>query len=353
MKKHTPRVLVVATSRKTRGGITSVVKAHETGEQWKKYHCRWIQTHRDGPAWRKIWYLVTALIEYSVLLPWYDIVHIHVGLRTSVNRKLIFAKLAHVLGKKIIVHFHPATEKHLFDSEFSGKIKCLFGFSDRLIVLSPQWVTWIDEAFPDNNFKMSVVYNPCPRVKRDFNKRKKEILYAGILSDRKGYNRLLEAFAKVYQQFPDWKLVFAGNGELDKAEELREELNIPKDKVVFLGWVSGIEKSKTFQSASIYCLPSWGEGFPMGVLDALAYGIPVVTTPVGGVEQVLHNGRDCLIFDTYDTNALARCLECLMKDEKLRSNLACEADKLVNTCFNIQQINSEIGQIYEEIICQN
>lgn len=63
--KHNPRVLVVATSRKTRGGISSVVKAHETGEQWKKFHYRWIHTHRDGPAWRKLWYLVTALIEYK------------------------------------------------------------------------------------------------------------------------------------------------------------------------------------------------------------------------------------------------------------------------------------------------
>ena len=64
------RVLVVATSRKTRGGITSVVKAHETGEQWKKYHCRWIQTHRDGPTWRKILYFISSLIpqHYSLTL---------------------------------------------------------------------------------------------------------------------------------------------------------------------------------------------------------------------------------------------------------------------------------------------
>ena len=145
------RVLVVATSRKTRGGITSVVKAHETGEQWKRFHCRWIQTHRDGPAWRKVWYLVTALIEYVVLLPWYDIVHIHVGLRTSVDRKLVFAKIAKYFHKRIIVHFHPATEKHLFDPEFSGKIKQLFECSDKLLVLSPQWVTWINQAFPNNH----------------------------------------------------------------------------------------------------------------------------------------------------------------------------------------------------------
>ena len=80
------KVLVVATSRYTRGGITSVVKAHESGEQWKKYHCRWIQSHRDGGKMRKIWYLLTSLCEYLCFLPFYDIVHIHVGVRNSAQK---------------------------------------------------------------------------------------------------------------------------------------------------------------------------------------------------------------------------------------------------------------------------
>ena len=62
------KVLVIATSRKTRGGITSVVKAHETGPQWRKNHCKWIQTHRDGCSLRKILYLIIALLEYLILL---------------------------------------------------------------------------------------------------------------------------------------------------------------------------------------------------------------------------------------------------------------------------------------------
>ena len=65
------KVLVVATSRKTRGGITSVIKAHETGEQWKKYHCKWIETHRDGNIFCKIGYLIRALLLYILLLPFY------------------------------------------------------------------------------------------------------------------------------------------------------------------------------------------------------------------------------------------------------------------------------------------
>ena len=64
-----PKVLVVATSRKTRGGITSVVKAHETGNQWKKYHCKWIETHRDGPSWRKILYFIKAYLQFFCLVP--------------------------------------------------------------------------------------------------------------------------------------------------------------------------------------------------------------------------------------------------------------------------------------------
>ena len=163
---HTPKVLVVATSRKTKGGITSVVKAHETGEQWKKFHCKWIETHLDGNSVRKLWYLATALIEYICLLPFYDIVHIHVGLRTSVNRKLIFARIAHLFGKKIIVHFHPATEKHLFDPMFSGNIKHLFELSNKLLVLSPKWIEWINEAYRGNKYNIQVLYNPCPSVKR-------------------------------------------------------------------------------------------------------------------------------------------------------------------------------------------
>ena len=100
------KVLVVATSRKTRGGITSVIKAHEMGEQWKQYHCKWIQTHRDGPALRKLLYFVIGLIEYIVLLPFYDIVHVHFSEPSSAIRKRIFVRLAKLMNKEVVIHFH-------------------------------------------------------------------------------------------------------------------------------------------------------------------------------------------------------------------------------------------------------
>lgn len=94
------RVLVVATSRKTRGGITAVIKVHEKGNQWQKYHCHWVQTHRDGPSWRKLVYLAGAMVDFILRLPFYEIVHIHFRITCSAIRKLYFERLARLFGKK-------------------------------------------------------------------------------------------------------------------------------------------------------------------------------------------------------------------------------------------------------------
>lgn len=71
----------------------------------EKYHCRWIETHRDGNVIRKLWYLFTALVKYIVLLPFYDIVHIHVATTQSAKRKMLFLYPAKWTGKKLYCIF--------------------------------------------------------------------------------------------------------------------------------------------------------------------------------------------------------------------------------------------------------
>lgn len=341
------KVLVVATSRKTRGGITSVVKAHETGEQWKKYHCRWIQTHRDGPAWRKVWYLITALFEYWILLPWYDIVHIHVATTQSARRKKIFFDLAKILHKKTILHFHPSNEKFLYEASNKKIYRNLFSRADLVLVLSEQWRRWIKEALGLTEH-IEVLYNPCPIVESKPELKQKEILFAGTVIPRKGYADLIRGFSKIASSYPDWKVVIAGNGEIDKAKAIAKECGIEK-QVVFLGWVNGKAKELAFQQASIYCLASDGEGFPMGVLDAWAYGIPCVVTPVGGLPDIVVDGENALVFPVGDVDMLARQLEKMISDNILREKIANASLDLAKTTFNIACINKKLDEIYERL----
>ena len=341
------RVLVVATSRKTRGGITSVVKAHETGGQWKKYHCRWIETHRDGNMARKLWYLATALVEYVCLLPFYDIVHIHIATTQSAKRKRLFFILAKFMKKKTIFHFHPSNEKFLFEPKNRKLYRKLFSQADLVLVLSEQWRRWIKESLGLTE-RIKVLYNPCPVVDRRDDLRRNQVLFAGTVIPRKGYAVLLKGFALIAGKYPQWKVVFAGNGEIDRARSIAESLGIA-GQVEFLGWVSGDEKERVFQESSIYCLASDGEGFPMGVLDAWAYGIPCVVTPVGGIPDIVENGKNGLIFPVGDSGKLAEQLDLLMQDQSLRRQIVAGSDKYVYGQFCVENINRQLGEIYSTL----
>lgn len=341
------KVLVVATSRKTRGGITSVIKAHERGKQWNEFHCKWIETHRDGNMIRKLWYLMTSIIKYMIFLPFYDIIHIHVATTQSARRKRIFFLLAKTMHKKTILHFHPSNEKFLFEEHNKKLYREMFSQADKVLVLSEQWRKWIREALGLNE-NIDVLYNPCPTVQRREDIREKSILFAGTIIPRKGYETLLKGFAQIASRHPDWRIMFAGNGEIENAERLAKELQI-ENQVEFLGWVSGEKKELAFQKASIYCLASDGEGFPMGVLDAWAYGIPCVVTPVGGIPDIIVNGINGLIFNVGDYRQLSCQLEKLVADRALRKSIVEMSDLYVNGTFRADTINKQLYNIYAAI----
>lgn len=339
---------MAATSRKTRGGITSVVKAHEKGKQWKEYHCRWIETHRDKGAAVKLGYLICGFVEFLLLLPFYGIVHVHTSEPPSACRKLPFVVLAKLWRKKVIVHFHAFSPETTFRSKYKKVYRWLFGKADMLIVLSPTWEQSVKETFPQlNNIK--VVYNPCTvEILPARYEKRKQILFAGTLNQRKGYADMIKAFAKIAQQHRDWQLVFAGNGEVEQGKALASSLGIER-QTIFLGWVNGEAKDKAFKEASVFCLPSYAEGFPMAVLDAWAYGLPVVTTPVGGMPDIAEDGKNVLLFTPGDIDGMAQCFERMISDEQLRSNIAEESTKFAQEKFAVEVINRQIGEIYRRL----
>lgn len=342
------KVLVVATSRKTRGGITSVVKAYENGEQWNKFHCKWIETHIDKNAIWKISYLIIGFIKYVSLLPFYDIVHIHISEPISAIRKIPFMYLACLLNKKTIVHFHSFSA----DTTTNGRYKCIykymFGKANAIVVLSEFWKKAVADAFCLDR-TIHIIYNPCTtEVLPTTYPKKKQILYAGTVNARKGYADMIKAFAMIAKENPAWKIVFAGNGEIEQGKSLARSLGI-STQIEFLGWVSGKDKDKTFKESSIFCLPSYAEGFPMGVLDAWAYGLPVITTPVGGIPDIAIDGKNLLLFDPGDYNSLALQMNKMIKDNILRECISKESVKLAQEIFNVKTICKKVEELYKNI----
>lgn len=344
-----PKVLVLATSRRTHGGISSVVMAHEMADEWEKYSCRWIATHRNGSMAVKLLYLMTGMATYLWYLPWSKTVHMHIGEAPSARRKSLFMRLAKLTGKKTIVHFHAFDTASTIEGPYSSVYKKLFDDADRVVVLSKMWKQAVCSTFELGD-KMRVLHNPCPRIADNSGEVQKKniILSAGVVSPRKGYHDLIRAFAIIAHKYPQWKLVFAGSGEIDNGKAIARESGI-ENQVEFPGWVAGSEKDRLFRETSIFCLPSYAEGFPMAVLDAWAYGLPVIATPVGGLPDIVHDNEDILLFQPGDTNTLAAQLERLIGDTELRHRIETASRKFANEDFNITTIGSCLGNIYAEL----
>jgi len=226
----------------------------------------------------------------------------------------------------------------------------LFTCADMALVLSPSIKHKVEECIGKNH-RIEVLFNPCPTVDTitPFEERKKEILFAGTLNSNKGYKELIRAFSKIASKHPEWKVVFAGNGEVSDASAIAIECNV-KEQCVFLGWVNGEQKDNAFRRASILCLASYAEGFPMAVLDAWAYGIPVVTTPAGGLIDIIKDGENGLLFPFGDVDAMAMQLDRIISDNQLRESIAKESMQLAHSTFNIQNINKQLGDIYQSLL---
>lgn len=341
------RVLIIGTSKYTRGGITAVIKAQQQGEQWEKYHCKWIGYHVDRANWIKALYYIYALILYCIHLPFYQIVHFQFSLTTDARRSYYFFKVAKWLGKKTIVHLHCGDQ---LPEIWSPMYEELFTRCDLALVLSPSIKRKV-EGYIGCTHRVEVLYNPCPTIKTitPFSKREKKILFAGTLNSNKGYSDFIKGFAKIAKKYPDWKVVFAGNGEIDKAKSLARSLGI-ENQCEFLGWVNGEQKDSAFRRASVLCLASYQEGFPMAVLDAWAYGVPVVSTPAGGLIDIIEEGKNGLLFEAGNIDQMAEKLETILVDIALREHIAQESRFMAETTFNINNLNHKLGEMYNSLV---
>lgn len=345
-----PKVIVLATSRHSHGGISSVVMAHEQTDEWRDHGCKWIATHRSGSKLTKLIYFFGGMARYLWYLPWCDTVHAHIGEAPSAIRKRLFMKLAKLTGKKTIVHLHAFDMASTVDGAYGDVYKSLFSDADKVVVLSEFWKKEVNKRLHMDN-KAAVLYNPCPpAVSRQLPPLEKEkwIISAGVVNGRKGYADLIRAFAMIAPSHPDWKVIFAGSGEIDKGKALAEELGVGS-QMEFAGWVAGEDKDRLFRRASVLCLPSYAEGFPMAVIDAWAYGLPVVATPVGSLPDFVHDGEDILLFNPGDCPALASQLERMIDDRELRERIGAASRTLAQKTLDIHTIGRELGKIYDSL----
>lgn len=278
------------------------------------------------------------------------IVHIHTASYNSFRRSAIFVDLALVCGKKPILHIHGGGFKEFYATkpEWISKVlnKCA-----TIIVLSQSWKQFF-ESITDNvpiHIVNNVVSAPSQDSFEKIDDSKFHLLFLGLLDRQKGIFDLLNAIADNKDTFKDRiHLHIGGNG--DKGC-LIKRINVLKIEniVTYEGFVSGKKKEELLQMCDAYILPSYVEGLPLSIIEAMTYGKPILTTPVGAIPEIVSHGKNGLLFNPGDEEGIANSINTLMNNKKQCLYMG-ECSKLVANDFLPEMVSHKLYSIYSNLI---
>jgi glycosyltransferase involved in cell wall biosynthesis len=172
------------------------------------------------------------------------------------------------------------------------------------------------------------------------------ILYVGRLVPEKGQAVLLEAVAALAGRGEDVELLLAGEGRLrPELEHEAERLGIA-DRVSFLGAVGQEEIRDLYERAAVFCLPSFAEGVPVVLMEAMAMGVPVVTTRIAGIPELIENGRSGLLVAPGRADELADSISRLVGDGDLRHELGRRGREAVLRGFDAESSAAQLRELF-------
>lgn len=357
--KNVIRVVMLGPGLEVRGGISAVERLiiqHAPPE----VHITHIPTMQEGSILRKVAVFALALARlFGILLTHRaDLVHIHFSRHSSTWRKSLLAALCRLWRRPYILHAHSGG----FRQFFSGQpmplrrwiVRMLRG-SVRLIALSESWKQYYEAISGLPPHKMEVLPNPI-RLPENLPAREDRhvatFVFLGRMDENKGAFRLLQAM----QQLPEnvlnkVRLVLAGSGEVQGVSKAVQELGL-SEHVTVLNWLTPEQRDALLSSCDVFVLPSLNEGLPCSLLEAMSWGLPVITSPVGGIpEVVLHEDNGWLV-DPLDVQALAAAMQSFVENEPMRLQMGSRARASVER-FDIDRYWQTLHEIYRSVLSES
>lgn len=344
-------VWMVGPARDAKGGMSAVVTAYEEGGLFERWALRYLDSYRGPGLPRQLLVFGVALLQLlaALLRGRVALLHLHSASRGSFWRKSLLAALARLAGVPYLFHIHsgefaswaaacsPRARRWLRHSLESARA---------VLVLTPSWAEQLKPLAPAARWR--VARNPVRVPERcpDRSALRHRLLFLGRLRESKGANELLRALPALLQRHPQVRLTMAGDGDLPAMQALAAQLGV-SHAVNFTGWIDGEAKAAALADHGVMVLPSHAEGLPIGLLEAMALGLVVVATRVGGIPELLRDGESAYLTPVRDVPALSAAL-CALLDEPA----VCEARvaHAFNTvqAYALERVVEEMDQLYRQ-----
>lgn len=346
-------VLMVGTDLAGIGGIRTVVEGYIEAGLFDEIDCTYVTTHRPGSRWTKITAALSGWAQVAVRLVTLDapLVHVHLSSNASFWRKAVVCLLARLARRPYLLHAHGSEFVQFYEARgplARAVVRLVLAKAHLVLALSETWRESLARISPRARIEVlrNAVPLPPPDDLRRSEHREPILLFLGEMARHKGVFELAHAFARVTATFPRLKLVYSGTGAaLEEVRRLGTELELD-GRMACTGWVELEGKRAALAGATIFVLPSYVEGMPMALLEAMAWGLPVIATPVGGVPEMLIQEVNGLLVAPGDIDALTAAITRLMGDPSLRSRLAAAARETIATRFSLNAAVERLLDIY-------
>jgi len=307
----------------------------------------------------------------SILKPLkYDVDVVHLHLTISPISTIAAMLYSLIKNKPLVATYHGDLifqYKNLIDRMLTHYVLFLMKFSlnHAKVIISPSKY-FINESRILQQYKNKIVVvtngihleNFPPYSKQECRQKlglpinKNIILFLSFLYSKKGPDVLINAMPKILHELHDTELIIVGEGPLlGDLEELVKKLNIAHS-VKFTGFIEEKLKPFYYNASDVFVLPSTATSESFGIvnLEAMACGVPVVASRIGGIPDVIQDGQVGILFPPGDSNALADAIIYLLQNERVREKMGNNAKERTKY-YNWDNIAYELEQIYKQIMC--
>jgi glycosyltransferase involved in cell wall biosynthesis len=352
------RILMVGTGLQAHGGITAVIRSYMDVRLFEQWGVRYISTYEGKGKLTQLRTMVSALwrIVWLLAARRVDVVHVHSASRGSFWRKSLVAALAFAFRVPYVFHLHSGEFPDFYANHCGAParswVRLVLRRAARVVVVAPRWRADVLRIEPAA--RVAVVGNPVrvpPLLKPPRSVpagSPATVLFLGRLHEKKGIFDLVRAIPAVLSVLPGTRFVFAGDGEIEGVRKLAEELGVAH-AVHLPGWVDGAAKQQQLEQADLFVLPTYFEALGVALLEAMACGVPVIATPVGGIPDFIDDGVEALLVPPGPGTALAGAIVAALQDPALRCRLREQAFARVGRDYSFDAVLAQLRAIYTEL----
>ena len=358
-----PTVVITGPDRAAISGVSTHVNLlldSTLAQDYEIVHFRaGSEGRREGALGRWLRLLASPFTLFAtIVFRHVSLVHINTSMVPKAYwRDVVYLLVAKLLRARVVWQVHGGKLPQSFFAEgslLSGFLRWTLGLPDLVVLLAKVEHDSYRRFVPEQNVVVmpnAIDYNPYLRVPtvRSREEYPLRLVYVGRLAREKGLYETFQGLRLAQDMGVDARLTVAGKGpEEERLRRYAQALGIA-NRVSFVGGVFGAEKVSLFAQAEVFILPSYSEGLPYALLEAMAAGIPVVATPVGAIPDVVSHGTHGFLIPVRDGKSIAEAIAALgrHRDQLTWMSRACR--RRVRAAYGIDRLATELSIKYAEL----